>query len=122
VNTLGAVVRAPNSVILVGDPAGEPPESMGGRLVSATPSCVAIGTLSEADGETTIQLIDANDAADLPTQLAFEGDVEMTSNRLTLASVLDDTYLERPVRATSVSLQVWVNDADEPDEICVVIG
>jgi hypothetical protein len=97
-----AVVRAPNSVVLAGDPAGEPPESMTAGLVSVTPSCVAIGTLSEADGETTIRLLDAGDGLDLPSQLAFEGDIETPSGRLTVASVLDDTYLERPVGGTSV--------------------
>lgn len=117
-----AIVRAPNSVVLVGDPAGEPPESLAGGLVSATSSCVAIGTLSEADGETTIRLVDAADTADLPAQLAFKGELETASHRLTIASVLNDTYLERPVGSTSGPLQIWVNDADEPDNICVVIG
>lgn len=115
-------VRAPNSVVLVGDSAGVPPESMSGGLASATSSCVAIGTLSESDGETTIQLVDAADAVDLPSQLAFEGYVETPSGRLTVASVLDDTYLERPVEAVSVPIRIWVNDSQEPDEICVVLG
>lgn len=93
-------VRAPNSVVLVGDPGGEPPESLAGGLVSATSSCVAVGTLSEADGETMIRLIDAKDAGDLPTRLAFAGELETPSNRLTIASVFDETYLLRaPTRA-----------------------
>lgn len=117
-----ATVRAPNSVVLVGDPAGEPPESMDGSLVSATSSCVAIGTLSDADGETTIRLVDAADIARLPARLAFDGKLETPSNHLTVASVLDHTYLGRPVESNSVPLQIWVNDAEEPDEICVVIG
>ena len=91
---------------------------MAGNLVSATPSCVAIGTLSDADGETTIRLVDAADTA----ELAFEGTSRRRANRLTVASVLDDTYLERPVGAASVPLRIWVNDTEEPDEIWVVMG
>lgn len=116
------VVRAPNSVVLVGDPAGEPPESMGGSLVSATSSCVAVGTMSEADGETTIRIVDEAYTQDKLGQLAFHGSLQLPSNRLTIASVLDETYLERPVAGPSVPLQIWVNDAEEPDKICVVIG
>lgn len=117
-----AVVRPPNSVILIGDPDGEPPESMSGDPVSATASCVAVGTLSDADGETAIRLVDAACTADLPALLAFEGDIETSSNRVTVASVLADTYLERSVDASRVPLRIWANDAEEPDDICVVIG
>lgn len=97
-----AVVRAPNSLILVGDPAGEVPESMGEALVSATSSCVAVGTLSESDGSTTIRLVDDDGVEELPPRLAFEGDLEMSNDRLTVASVLNDIYLERHVEASSV--------------------
>lgn len=117
-----AVVRAPNSVVLVGDAAGEPPKSMSGSLVSATSSCVAVGTMSEADGETTIRIVDEAHTPDKRGQLAFQGSLKLPSNRLTIASVLDETYLERPVAGPSVPIKIWVNDAEEPDEICVVIG
>lgn len=117
-----AVVRAPNSVVLIGDPAGEVPQSMTGTLVSATSSCVAVGTLSDTDGETTIRVVSAARALNPPTQLAFEGEIKTPSNRLTVTSVLDDTYLERVVDGPSVPLEIWVNDLEEPDDICVVVG
>lgn len=95
---------------------------MDGNLVSVASSCVAVGTMSEADGETTIRIVDAAPPPDRSGQLAFEGKLEIPSSRLTVASVLGETYLERPVDGPVVPLQIWVNDTAEPDEVCVVIG
>ena len=115
-------VRPPNSVVLVGDPAGEPPETMGEALVSATETVVAIGTLAEADGSTRIRMVDAATTAERPETLAFEGAVEVPSGRLTIESVLGDAYAEEPVPGGEAKIQVWVNDEHEPDEIVVVVG
>ena len=50
-------VAPPNSIILVvGSASAEPPESMTGGLTSATSTCVAIGTLNEFDGETSVKI------------------------------------------------------------------
>lgn len=38
--------------------AGAVPESLGGRLVAGTFSCVAIGCLSEHDGLTSLSLLE----------------------------------------------------------------
>lgn len=113
-------VRAPNSLVLVGDPMGEPPEVLAGALVSATSSCVAIGTLSDVDGVTKIRILDAI-TKDLPSYLAFEGEIDTPSNRLSVTSVLDETYLERHIAASTVSIKIWVNDREEPDEISIVV-
>lgn len=43
-------VAPPNSVVLVSDVnGGEIPKTMGGSLVSATNTCVAVGCLSEGE-------------------------------------------------------------------------
>jgi len=107
-------------LLLVGDPAGELPQSMAGALVSATSSCVAIGTMSEADGATTVRIL-SEDEGNLPPYLVFEGEVEIPSKQLAVTSVLGDTYLERPIEASSVRIKIWVNDRAEPDEICIVV-
>jgi hypothetical protein len=116
-----AVVRPPYAVIIVGDPACEPPESLGGQLIGSTSSCVAIGTLSDVDGDTRIRMLDAEDAVNLPAHLVFEGELELPTRRVTIMSVLGSVYLERQLDSPSVSVQIWVNDQEEPDNIAIVI-
>ena len=114
-------VRPPHSLILVGDPHGRVPERIDGNLTRATSTCVAIGTLSDLDGETTVRVTDSlRSTAEGAQQLAFEGDVELASNVLRIGNVLGEVYLDWPVSADSVSLQVWVNHPSEPDEIWIV--
>src|SRR5262245_21218902 len=49
----------PNSVLLVMDhETGEIPADMHDGSIAATESCVAIGTLCEVDGETTVEVSD----------------------------------------------------------------
>lgn len=115
------VVRVPNAVVLIGDRAGDVPETMEGSLTSATSTCVAVGTVSDANGETRLRLIDRAEARDLPRHLAFDGRLEMPTHRLTIASVLDEVYFERVIEDTSVHLQVWVDDSNEPSDVCVVM-
>lgn len=115
-------VRAPNSLILIGDPACDPPESMSGGLVGVSPGCVAVGTLSEADGATRIYLVEDGHLPDSTTELAFSGEIETPSRRLVVSSVLDDIFFDRGVSSQSVFVQVWVNDEAEPDQIAVLVS
>ena len=110
-------MHAPNSLVLVGDPAGRPPLSMGKELVAATPSCVAVGTLSEADGATRLRLVET--AGDVPPILAFQGTLQTPNRVLAIWNVLGETYLEKPASKTT-KVQIWVSHSSEPDEICVL--
>jgi hypothetical protein len=118
-----ASVKAPNSLLLIGDPQGQPPTEMGGQLVAATSSCLAVGTLSEFDGETHVRLIDAGEAGvRLSPSKVFDGELQLNSGRLIVGSVLGTTYLDWPTRGTAmVHVQVWVNHLREPNDICVVV-
>jgi hypothetical protein len=111
-------VRPPNSLILIGDPRGEAPPSIGTQLVAATASCIAVGTGSDVDGVTRIRLLDS--ATNLPPHLAFNGAVELSSGILTVRSVLGVTYLERAIAQPKVPIQIWVNDSSEPGDVCIV--
>lgn len=115
------IVRPPNSLVLIGDSAGEPPGSLGSSLVGATATCVAVGTAVEADEDTKIRVATVEDGADLPRHLAFEGELRTPSGWLTIASVLDDTYLARHVKRPVVRLQTWVNELTEPHELFVML-
>jgi hypothetical protein len=45
-------------IFIMDQSVGEVPKAMNKALVAATPSCIAVGTLSEHDGETLISLSD----------------------------------------------------------------
>jgi hypothetical protein len=116
------IVRPPNSLLLIGDPAGEPPKSMSGKGVAATTSLVAVGTLYEGDGTTSVRIVGNADVGHtLPPLLAFEGTLVLPSSILAITNVNGERYVERPVLTPSTRVQVWVNHSSDPDEICVVV-
>lgn len=109
-----------NSLILVMDQTvGEVPESMAGALVAATNSCVAVGTLSEVEGETLISLSDERlEKRDRPP--VFDGVLSTPSKRLSVCSVLDEPLMSLDVPGLETRVQVWANDDLEPNEIRIV--
>lgn len=94
-----AFVRAPNSILLVGDPDGQPPTSLSGGLVAATSSCIAVGSLSSGDGETRVCIAAATD--DHPAHLAFDGHVALDSRVLAVYDV------------TRIEIRSWANVSSE---------
>ena len=117
-------IAPPNSLMLVMDHGvGCPPESMFRELVSSTPTCVAVGTRSEQDGETHIVLTDESSCeAPLNSILAFDGRIETSGGPVSIVDVLDRVLLSMNVSADKVRVRVWVNDQTEPDDIRVVVG
>lgn len=101
--------------------AGVIPEKMGGALIAATPSCVAVGTREEHDGDTSISLSDEGTPGDIGSDPVFEGFVETPSKVLSVCSVLDEVFLELPVPAERTRLRIWANDPVEPDVIAITI-
>jgi hypothetical protein len=102
------------------DPAGgEIPASMHGSLIAATPSCIAIGTRPEDDGETEIIL--GGDRHGESDTLAYKATLKTPSKRIAVRSVLGATLLEKPVASTETGLVVWVNDTKEPNRITIEI-
>lgn len=116
------VTAAPrNSVILVMDRSvGVIPETMSGELVSATPTCVAVGTLSEHDGETSISLSDEV-PSDLGATPKFDGVLRTPSRTLSVCSVLEEVFLETRVPSDETRVQIWANDPSEPDAVAIVV-
>jgi hypothetical protein len=118
---LVASFAPPNSLVLVMDRSvGRVPDAMDGGLVAATPSCVAVGTLSEHDGVTQFTLGDepvqiAND------ELVFDGTLDTPGLKLGVCSVLNDVILEMPVDHPRTRVQVWANDPAEPNDIRILV-
>lgn len=116
----GVDVAPNNSVILIMDRSvGEVPDAMRGKLVAATSSCIAIGTLSEHDGETSIFLSDEGRPSGMDNPV-FEGTLYTPSRVISVCSTLGVILLEMPVISDRIRVQIWANDAIEPDTIEIV--
>lgn len=111
-----------NSLVLVMDrTVADIPASMSHGLVAATESCVAIGTLSELDGETSISLSDEEADAGSGEAPVFDGVLNTPSGKLSVCSVLDEVLLECDVSSCRSRVRVWANHSSEPDEIRIVV-
>lgn len=95
---------------------------MSGGLVASTSTCVAVGTLSEVDGETTIKLTSTRPVgAEGTLALVFEGTLDNPNGFVRVVSVNRDTYLDQANAADSVVVRIWANDSTEPDLIVVEV-
>lgn len=114
-------VQAPNSLLLIGDPSGDAPESIAG-LVSVAPSCIAVGTLMQHDGPTHVRLLQGvGQDESLPPTLAWEGVLDIPSGVLVVTNVHGETYLEERVETSTVHVHVYVNHGNEPDQIAILL-
>lgn len=115
-------VAPSNAVVLVMDRrVGTVPETLGGGIVAATSSCIAVGTREEHDGETTISISDEGGGSGVKVPPVFDGHIDTPSRVLSVCSVLDETFLEIPVAGEKTRVQIWVNDSSEPDVVAIVI-
>src|SRR5262245_8735810 len=115
-------VAPSSSLILVMDHAGGViPETMSRSLVAATPTCIAVGTLSEHDGETSISLSDEGMPSGLGVAPKFDGVLKTPSKILSVCSVLDHVLLETSVPSDETRVQVWAHDDPEPDRIAILV-
>ena len=109
----------PNSLVfLSGLEIFEIPQSMGDLIVVQTPSCLAIGCMSEADGPTEFIFTSANESAS-GLKLVFSGDLPTPNKHLTLTTVYQVKIIEIPVKEKKVRVSIWVNDLKEPDRILI---
>jgi hypothetical protein len=115
-------IAPPNSLIVVMDRSvAEVPKSMNNQLISATPTCIAIGTLAAADGKTKIVLTDENTVDSSVLTRVFEGVLTTPSLKLSVYSTLGAVLLELEVSTAQTHLEIWANDKMEPDDIQIVI-
>lgn len=111
----------PNSLVFVMDhSSGELPKAMNDQLVAFTDSCVAVGTLSEVDGETTITLTDSLEGVKRG-QMVFDGVLKVPRHALSVCSAADTKLLTMTLPGSEAHVQIFANDASEPDEIVVFV-
>ena len=112
-----------HSLILIMDSdAGEIPESMAGGSFAATSSSLAVGTLSQQDGKTTVVLSDerASVTQDSSLRCIFHGNLTTPRRLLSVCTVLLQEVLTAPVKETNTNLEVWTNRGREPDKIHIL--
>ena len=119
--TLTADIAPPNSVLIMDRSVGQIPDSLMGGLTAFTPTCVAIGTRSEHDGDTRVTL-EENDGSSCRGVPAFDGVLDTPDRKIAVCSVLDDVIFELPVPAERTRVRIWANDASEPSEIYIVVS
>jgi hypothetical protein len=111
----------PYSIVLISDPAGgKVPYGVRGQLIVATNSSVAVGCLSEVDGETEF-VLGASSEVNPGEPPTFEGKISTPSRRLEISSMLGDSILTTPVPQYETMVRIWVNDPKEPDRVIVGI-
>jgi hypothetical protein len=114
-------ITPPNSLVLVMDRSvGEIPKTMQGQAISATRTCIAIGTLSAADGETTVELTD--ETAIVPVGGAtFEAVLDTPERKIVICSVLNETLMDCEVNGSRTKVRIWTNHPSEPDTVNVFV-
>jgi hypothetical protein len=122
--TVRTKIAPRNSLLLVMDrDSREIPDSLNGQLVAATPSCIAVGTFSAADGETTVTLSD--DRLSVPgienLKRVFSGILATPRNVAEVYTVLLEPVLTLPVQNDRCSIEIWANHETEPDTLYVLI-
>lgn len=110
-----------NSLIFVMDhSSGELPEAINGQSVAFTDSCVAVGTLCEVDGETTITLTDSLEGV-RRDQMVFDGVLNVPQRELAVCSAANERLLTMKLPRPEARVQIFANDASEPDQIVVFV-
>ena len=113
-----------NSLLLVMDrDSGEIPESMDGKLIVSTPSCIAVGTLSEADGETSVMLTNEKAVAHPGSGLhkVFGGVLKTPKKEVHVCTVLLQTIVKLPVSSTQSNIEIWADNEMEPSRLCILV-
>jgi len=117
-------IAPPNSLLFVMDKDnGQIPRSMDGKALASTASCIAIGTLSEVDGETMITLTDEEFQFEENAGLrrVFAGVIPTPQKVLEVCTVRFQVVLSLPVQDYQCKVEVWTNDEAEPDKIYILI-
>jgi hypothetical protein len=114
-------IAPPNSFIVVIDRATrdlDVPRVIPGRKnVAGTPSCIAMGTLCNLDGETSLSLTDQAPAG----EPAYDGILETPTRRVSVCSMLLEPFIECDVPGETTRVRVWTNRPSEPDNIQIVV-
>jgi hypothetical protein len=115
-------IAIPNALLLISDVGGgRPPDVMQGALIASTPSCIAVGCMSDSNGETEITLGPTLELRQREHP-AFEGELETPNRAVVVWTVLRDTILQAAVPQPRTRVCIWVNHPSEPDKVIIGLG
>ncbi|HEY2514125.1 MAG TPA: hypothetical protein VGI39_24830 [Polyangiaceae bacterium] len=115
-------ITAPNSLVLVMDLGGamDIPRVVRGRAnVAGTRSCIAIGTRSAQDGETSLSVSDEGATSD--EEPTFDGTIDTPKKKVSICSVLLEPLVECEVASGKARVRIWTNHPAEPDDVRIVV-
>ena len=111
-------VAAPKALVLVEDSdGGDIPLLVAGRLVAASPTCIAIGCASSAETEVAVGGLGLTSAT--TAQPAFDGRLATPSRKVAVRTVSGVTLMEVTVPTTETRVLVSTNAPTEPTELTI---
>jgi hypothetical protein len=112
-------VAPPNSIVFINDPTHicEVPRNTATAIVTATASCIAVWTLAQPSGETTIRLARTMDCP--VGQIVFDDMLETPGRRVEVGDSGGEQILPINVDNALTHVKIWVNDTNEPDLILI---
>lgn len=115
-----AMLAPPNSQTVISDPQAvvEVPRWKRDVAYVSTDTCILVGCLMDADGETTFVLGDMQEVDPRHPPL-FEGRLKTPNRHLALETVDGRTVLEARVSRQEMLLRIWTNSEREPDKVIV---
>ena len=116
---LRATIAPSNSIIFLSDPTCpiEVPEITRGASIWRSANCVAVGTLCEIDGATTIVLGSKVDGS--LGRKVFTGSIQTPGRIIAVTTSTADIVLSLSVPDEKTTLNIWTNDESEPDLILI---
>jgi hypothetical protein len=120
--TTSSRLAVPNALILISDVGGgTAPDIMRRTLIASTPSCIAVGCMSDCNGETEVTL-GATQEIGRRHRPAFEGELATPNRAIAVRTVLRGTISQVRVPDLRTKVRVWVNHPQEPDKVIIGWG
>lgn len=113
----------PHSLVLLMDYCvGEIPSSFTEGLVTSTPTCIAIGTVSEDDGVTSVLVTHAPQNYSDGLLKIYTGSLLTPSKELSLVDTGNHVLATMKVFGEEINLDIWVDHPLEPENIVIGIN
>jgi hypothetical protein len=113
-------VAAPKALVLIEDSdGGEMPLLVAGRLVAASPTCIAIGCASAERIEVTVGGLGLTRAS--AAEPAYDGRLATPSRKVAVRTVAGATLMEVTVPTTETRVLVSANASTEPTALTIAV-
>jgi hypothetical protein len=106
-------------MVLISGGDGEVPAQFDGKVVAATSTMIAVGTLSDADGPTHITLGEWHDGVEGLEQI-YSGILTGLRGQIFVQTCNEDLLLLDEVTQSTAHVQIFANDRSEPDRLIIL--